>query len=773
MPFQGRHIEIRGVVQGVGFRPWVYQLAHRDGIAGRVLNDSRGVLIDAFGASEALDRFLDDLAAGGPPAARVRELEWSSIPFEPVSDFMIVQSEPSATKRVTIPPDLATCSDCLAEVLDPTNRRYLYPFTNCTNCGPRYSIVRGVPYDRNKTTMSAFEMCDDCRREYENPLDRRFHAQPNACPKCGPHMTAHSPEGREIATYDAVQFASRAIRAQLIVAVKGLGGFHLACDATSSLAVVRLRERKHREAKPLAVMVRDLAAAEELAILSDTERNLLTSVERPIVLVRQRPHTSLAPELTGDNPLIGLFLPYTPLHHIFLRECGRPLVMTSGNIAEEPMVTRNGDAIDQLNAIADVFLLHDREIETRVDDSVVRVIDAQPTMFRRARGYVPRGIEVATDFAEPVLACGGHLKNTFCIGAGNAAFLGPHIGDLETVDTLRAYEAAILQMKEFVGVEPKVFAHDLHPQYFSTLYALAQHNVRTIGVQHHHAHIASVMAEHRLSGPVVGIAYDGTGFGTDNTSWGSEVMIATAAEYRRFATFRALPLAGGDQAIRQVWRLALALLDEAFDGEPPLHAIPLFRDMPRRGIDAVRSMIAKNLNSPLARGAGRYFDAIGAVALSMADSHYEGEVAFQLNMAADPEERGVYPVVIHDGVSPWEIDFRPVMKAAVEDLISGRSAATISARFHNTLAAATIEVTRAALNAAGDVPVVLGGGCFQNVRLAEEIIGALRPRHRIYMNHEVPPGDGGLALGQALVANAIVTRGESRTERTTEVTACV
>lgn len=773
MSQQGRHIEIRGVVQGVGFRPWVYQLAHRDGIAGRVCNDSRGVLIDAFGAPEALDRFVDELASGGPPAARVREFEWSAIPVEPVTGFTIVQSEPSATKRVTIPPDLATCPDCLADMFDPKNRRYLYPFTNCTNCGPRYSIVQGVPYDRDKTTMSSFTMCDDCRREYEDPLDRRFHAQPNACPMCGPRVTAHTPEGREIATYEPLQFAARAIRAQLVVAVKGLGGFHLACDATSSLAVVRLRERKHREAKPLAVMVPDLAAAEQIAVLSETERNLLTSVERPIVLVRQQPHTALAPEITGDNPLIGLFLPYTPLHHILLRECGRPLVMTSGNVSEEPMVTHNAIALDQLKTIADVFLLHDRDIETRVDDSVVRVIDAEPTVFRRARGYVPRGIELVTPFDEPVLACGAHLKNTFCIGAGNAAFIGPHIGDLETVDTLRAYEAAVVQMKEFVGVDPKILAHDMHPQYFSTLYALAQQGVRTIPVQHHHAHIVSVMAEHGVSGKVVGVAYDGTGFGTDNTSWGSEIMIADEAEYRRFATFRALPLAGGDQAIRQVWRLALALLDEAFDGQPPLHAIPLFRDMPRRGIDAVRSMIAKNLNSPLARGAGRYFDAIGAIALNMPDSRYEGHVAFQLNMAADPEERGIYPVVVHDGVAPWEIDFRPVMKAAVEDLISGHSAATISARFHNTIAAATIEVVRAASAAAGDAPIVLGGGCFQNARLAEEVIGALRPRHRIYMNHEVPPGDGGLSLGQAVIANAIASRKVERVENVTEVAACV
>lgn len=787
MPRHGRRIEIRGVVQGVGFRPWVYQLATREHVTGSVRNDSTGVIIEAFGDDEALARFTDDLEHDTPPAARVREITWRLVPFEPVNAFTIAESEASGAKRVTIPPDLATCDECLSEVFDENDRRYLYPFTNCTNCGPRYSIVTGAPYDRAKTTMRRFVMCDDCRREYEDPLNRRFHAQPNACPKCGPRLALLSCDGTPIDAHDPISTAARALRAQLIVAVKGLGGFHLACDATSSTAVQRLRERKRRDVKPLAIMVRDLAQAESLANLTDAERALLTSVERPIVLAQRndvgrasarpggpKPALRLAPEVWGDNPLVGLFLPYTPLHHILLRETGRPLVMTSGNISDEPMVYRDRDALTDLGTIADMFLTHNREIESRVDDSVVRVINRKPVIFRRSRGYVPRGIELERDFHEPVLAVGAHLKNTFCITSGKNAYLGPHIGDLESVETLRSFEDAIEKMKEFVGVDPKIIAHDLHPDYFSTRYALAQdHGIRTIGVQHHHAHIAAVMAEHRITAPVVGIAYDGTGFGTDGTSWGGEILICDAASYRRFATFRPIVLAGGDQAVRQVWRIALAMLEDAFDGVPPLHQIPLFRSIPIRGIESVRRMIAGNVNAPRARGVGRIFDALGAIGLDMPHARYEGEVAFLWNVAADDDERGVYPIVIREGVEPWEIDPRPMIKAAVIDILDGVLPSIVSARFHNTLAEVTIEVARAAAAAIGDAPIALGGGCFQNARLTESIVRALETTNRVFMNHEIPPGDGGIALGQALIAGALARYRVAGIESSTEVPTCV
>ena len=741
----GCHIEIRGVVQGVGFRPWVHQVAARAGVTGHVRNDSSGVIVDAFGSDDALALFTSELRGAAPPAAQVRSFDASPIPFEDVPDFTIVASELAQERNISIPPDLATCDDCLADITDPANRRFQYPFTNCTNCGPRYTIVRDVPYDRAQTTMAAFEMCDDCRREYDDPRDRRFHAQPNACPVCGPALTALTPQGREISTDEPIHFAARTVRAQMIVAVKGLGGFHLACDATSSIAVVRLRERKRRDAKPLAVMVRDLAMAEEIAELSDADRALLMSVERPIVLVPRRAGSSVVPEVAGDNPLVGLFLPYTPLHHLLLRECERPLVMTSGNTSDEPMAIDNEEALERLGTIADLFLVHNRRIETRADDSVVRVIGGAPTILRRARGYVPRSVELQHEFAEPVLAVGAHLKNAICIGAGRRAFLGPHIGDLETFETLRSFEASVEQMKKFIGVEPRVVAHDLHPDYFSTRYAESLPDVRLVPVQHHHAHVVSAMAEHGLTGEVIGIAYDGTGYGTDGTSWGGEFLRASLTGFERIATFRPIPLPGGDQAIRNVWRIALAMLDDAFEGTPPLNAIPLFRPIDRLAVQSIRRMIARNFNAPLARGVGRLFDVLGAICLTRPDARYEGEVAMLWNLAADPHETGRYEVVIREGVSPWEIDPRPMIKQATLDFIGGADPATISAKFHNTLADVTIEIARAA----GDLPIVLTGGCFQNKRLAESVLHGLP---NALMNHAIPPGDGGLALGQALIA---------------------
>jgi len=759
MNLGGIHIEIRGTVQGVGYRPWVFQLARRMDIRGDVRNDSRGVSIDAFGTSDALDRFVTALRSDTPPAARVRSVTYLAIPFVSHSAFAIAGTMAGAERHVSIPADLATCDDCLHEMLDPADRRYRYPFINCTNCGPRYSIVFDSPYDRGSTSMAPFRMCEACRDEYENAEDRRFHAQPNACPDCGPRLAAVDNRQRPIVTRDAIQFAARALRAGFTVALKGLGGFHLACDATSASAVQRLRDRKRRERKPLAVMVRDLAQAEEVAELNDAERESLLSVERPIVLARSRIGSPIASQVSGAVPLVGIVLPYTPMHHLLLRDADVPLVMTSGNLSDEPMVTTNSDAIQQLGHVADVFLLHSRDIVTRVDDSIVRLIDGAPAVLRRGRGFVPRAIETSRAFSEPILACGAHLKNTFCIAAGTSAFPGPHIGDLESVATLRAYETAIERMKSFVGVASTVLAHDLHPDYFSTRYALAQEGVRTIAVQHHHAHIASAMAEHGIDGPVIGVAYDGTGFGTDGTSWGGEILIADYEHFERFATFRPIALAGGDQAIRQPWRIALALLDDVFDGAPPLHAIPLFREFSAPAIEAVRRMIARRFNTTPARGVGRYFDALGAIVLGMADARYEGEVAFRWNMIADDAERGRYPIVIHEGAAPWEIDPRPMVKAAVDDLLAGRSAATISARFHNTLAAATAEVARAAIISKGDMPVVLSGGCFQNARLAESVIDALRPSARVVMNRDVPAGDGGIALGQAFIADARLRAG--------------
>lgn len=741
----GRRIEVHGTVQGVGFRPWVYRLAREQGIGGRVRNGALGVEIEAFGSVESLDAFVDRLRSSPPPAARIRDLRCETIPAESITEFVIVPSARADGEReVSIPPDLATCPDCLREIADPADRRWRYPFTNCTSCGPRFTIAEGVPYDRAATTMAAFEMCPRCRAEYERVEDRRFHAQPNACPDCGPRLWAAAPDGQRLEVDDPVRAAARSLEAGLIVAIKGIGGFHLACDATSSAAVERLRRRKRRDARPFAVMVKDLAAAEAIAWIGLVERRLLESVERPIVLLPRR--SGLCAEVAPDNPLAGILLPYSPLHHLLFAETNRPLVMTSGNLSEEPIARDNEEAVEKLGRIADLFLLHDRGIATRCDDSVARVIAGAPTVLRRSRGWVPRPIALARPVARPVLACGAHLKNTVCLAAGDAAYLGPHVGNLESAETFAVYRESIERLQTLVGIEPEVIAHDLHPSYLSTVYARERSEPVKVGVQHHHAHVASAMAEHGLSGPVLGVAFDGTGYGTDGTAWGGEFLVADYAGFERIATFRALPLAGGDLAIREVWRIALAALDDAYEGDPPLG--PLFDGLP---VGLVRQMIAAGLSSPRARGVGRWFDALGALAMRRPVSRYEGEVATLWNLAADPGETRVYPYTFEAG----EIDLRPLVRAAVEDLSAGRSVAVISAKFHNTLAAAVSEVVRGT----SGLPVVLTGGCFQNSLLAERIVESLAGGPPVYLHREVPPGDGGLALGQALVADAVVREG--------------
>jgi len=757
----GRRIEIHGVVQGVGFRPWVYRLARQNGISGRVSNGSEGVTIEAYGGEEELDSFLQGLQANPPPAARIRELRWEPIVSEPApAEFEIVESRAGGERRVSIPADLATCNDCLEEMFDPGDRRFRYAFTNCTNCGPRFTIARDVPYDRPATTMAPFRMCAACQSEYDSPLDRRFHAQPNACPECGPRLRALTGAGEELFGTDPMSHAVRILRRGGIVAVKGIGGFHLACDATSEKAVARLRFRKMREEKPFAVMVRDLEAAEAIAVLGDAERRLLSSVERPIVLAPRRDDSGLAEGIAPRNPLVGVFLPYSPIHHLLLRDGGIPLVMTSGNRSDEPIAYRNSDALERLHGIADLFLTHDREIESPSDDSVARVIAGRPVILRRSRGWVPRGIPAPRRFEHPVLACGGHLKNTFCIGVGDTLYLGPHIGDLEGVETVRSFEEAIRRAEQFLQVCPEIVAHDLHPEYASTLYALERPEAVRIGVQHHHAHVASAMAEHRLEGPVLGVAYDGTGFGTDGTSWGGELLLCESDGFERLATFRPIPLAGGDAAMREVWRIAMALLDDAFNGHPPLDVFPVFAALPRKRVDLVREITRRRIQSPLARGIGRYFDALGSLFLSRPVSRYEGQVALEWNMAVDPGESGAYQFAISAEEGLPTVDLRPLVRDATADFRAGDSPGRIAARFHRTLAHATNSLVRTAAERLGPLPVVLTGGCFQNALLAELVVADLGRDFSVYLHGDVPPGDGGLALGQALVAAAVARRSE-------------
>jgi hydrogenase maturation protein HypF len=750
---EGKLIRIQGTVQGVGFRPWVYRTARMTGIMGRVRNDSAGVTIEAFGPEPALSSFIAALECP-PPAARISALVLADLEGEAPATFEIVESDVAAERHVSIPPDLATCPECVAEIFNPANRRYRYPFTNCTHCGPRFTIATDIPYDRATTTMARFQMCPACRREYEDVDDRRFHAQPNACPICGPQLALRAPDGARIHADDVITVAAQAIRDGLIVAVKGLGGFHLACDATSDAAVRRLRQRKRRDEKPLAVMVRTLEDAALLAVLDDEGVRALTSWERPIVLLPARADIAVADAVAPRNRMLGLMLPYTPLHHLLLGDAARPLVMTSGNLSDEPIATENDEALERLGQVADLFVLHDRDIASRADDSVVTVIAGHETVVRRSRGFVPRGIEIARGFSRPVLACGALLKNTFCIGVGSSAWLGPHIGDLEHLAAYDAYVAAIDRMERFLRVEPEVIAFDMHPDYQSSHYAKQRAERPQIAVQHHHAHVVSAMAEHGLAGPVIGIAYDGAGYGTDGTIWGGEVLLATCSSFRRVATFRPLTLVGGDLAVRSPWRIAIALLDDAFDGAWPRDLHPRFAGVCSEEFDLVRMLVRGPIPFPRARGVGRYFDAFGSLFLARPRARFEGQIALEWNQAADPTVTRRYAFSLDTRSECCEVDLRATMREAVADHMRGVAVGTIAAAFHNTVVAATAAVVRRVIADVGALPVVASGGCFQNARLAAGVRAQLAPEHDVLFQQTVPPGDGGIALGQAVIANA-------------------
>ncbi len=754
----GLHIEIRGTVQGVGFRPFVYRTAHESGVTGWVRNDASGVTIEAFGGERELASFVERLESKPPPAALIREFHTATIPASDAHEFVIVHSDADAERRISIPADLPMCEACQAELNDPANRRYRYPFINCTDCGPRFTIALDVPYDRPATTMAPFTLCADCAREYHDPLDRRFHAQPNACARCGPSLQLIDLRGEAVEQTDLIAATAHALQQGLIVGIKGLGGFHLACDATSTSAVQRLRQRKHREEKPLAVMVADLAVASRLTRLSRAEEALLSSAPRPIVLLTRRhadepdvPCRDVAPH----SETLGLMLPYTPLHHLLLAATGLPLVMTSANLSDEPICYRNDEARERLKDIADLLLVHDREIATRCDDSVARVIAGVPTVLRRSRGYVPHAMLLRQPVERPILACGAHLKNTFCLAVGENAFLGPHIGDLETLDAYDAYCDAIEKLERFVGVTPELMAHDLHPDYLSTRYARERAGSAAIGVQHHHAHLVSAMTERGLTGSCLGLAWDGTGFGLDRTAWGGELLRVEPHRFERLATFRPMALAGADRAIREPWRLAAALLIDAFGDEAPLHELPLFQAIPSGALEVVQQMLLQQVNAPKARGVGRYFDAVGALLLSRPQARFEGQIAVELNMAAQPLERGRYSFAIEpdeDGL--WEVDLRPMTWQLVADLQRGVAVATIAARFHNTLARAAKEMLFAVISPREATRVVLSGGCFQNPLLVERIADELPAQFEVVVHRDVPPGDGGISLGQAVIADA-------------------
>jgi len=748
-----RRIEISGTVQGVGFRPFVYHLACRWELRGWVVNTSAGVVIEVEGGEPGLDGFLAGLAAP-PPLAHIAQSRVSEIPAEGAQAFEIRHSAAGAEQFLLVPPDIATCDDCRADFTRPGDRRYGYPFTNCTNCGPRYTIIRDIPYDRPTTTMARFPMCAECEAEYRNPDDRRFHAQPNACPVCGPQISLDGFDGA--GNLERIREARRLLRAGQILAIKGLGGFHLACDATNDAAVRLLRERKRRSDKPFAVMARDLRSIERFCAVDEDERAALGSARRPIVILQSLANGLISPAVAPRNRTLGVMLPYTPLHYLlFGEDSAAPaeftaLVMTSGNLSEEPIAKDNPEARARLGALADVFLMHDRDIQTRVDDSVVRTFESHVRLLRRSRGFAPQPIDLGMEMPE-ILACGGELKSAFCLTRQRYAILSQHIGDLENFETMAFFEETLAHMKRFFRVNPRVVAYDLHPGYLSTRFALEQEGVAKIGVQHHHAHIAACMAENQLSGKTIGVAFDGTGYGADGCIWGGEFLVCDYAGFERRAHLRYVPLAGGDTAIRQPWRVALAYLRDTF-GAGALPQLPLFESVGERQWRIVDRMIARGINTVPTSSCGRLFDAVAAIAGLRQETNYEGQAAIELEMAAADGVEESYGFEI-EGDS---VDVRPAIQAIVRDLHSGVPAAVISAKFHNTLAAIVVDVCRALRAQERLRRVCLSGGTFQNFTLVKGAVRRLRAAgFEVFLHAEVPPNDGGLALGQAAVANAL------------------
>jgi hydrogenase maturation protein HypF len=753
------HITVHGTVQGVGFRPYVYGLATKNGLAGFVLNDTTGVKIELEGELSALQSFLRALRERPPPLASVERIVCRVLPLKGGSGFEIAGSRVEESRQVRVAPDTAACDDCLRELFDPSDRRYRYPFINCTSCGPRFTITKDVPYDRKRTTMSVFRMCVDCAHEYRDPSSRRFHAQPNACPRCGPRATLLDVNGREVRDEDPISRAAQLLRTGNILAVKGMGGYHLACDAFDDEAVARLRRNKRREDKPFALMAPDLDAVRELCFVDAAEEALLRSRRRPIVLLRQKQPDRVAHDVAPGNRYLGIMLPYTPLHHLLLADTRLTLVMTSGNLSEEPIAYRDGEALQRLGGIADAFLMHDRGIHMRCDDSVTRVVDKRELIVRRSRGYAPEPIRLAVRFAQPVLACGAHLKNTFCLGKDGHAVLSHHIGDLENYETLSSFAEGVEHFKRLFDIEPSVVSYDLHPEYLSTQYALGLESGAKIGVQHHHAHIASCMAENGLAGPVIGVAFDGLGYGTDGAIWGGEFLIADLAGYKRAAHFRYVPLAGGDTAIRQPWRAALSYTLDALGKNPISLKLPGWEEISPKKLALVSSMMRQGLNTVRTSSCGRLFDAVASILGLRHEVNFEGQAAIELEMASLPGVEGAYPFEIHSG-DPSQIDMGPAIAGIVGDAQTRLEAGFIAAKFHNTLIAVVLDVCRQLRQLEGLKQVCLSGGCFQNMLLLQGVVRALEGGDfAVYRNHRVPPNDGGIALGQAVVANEKMRQG--------------
>jgi len=749
---------IRGAVQGVGFRPFIYRLASELNLPGWVSNTASGVFIEVDGLPDVLEKFLLRIGQDRPPRSFIQSLEHSLLDPKGFTSFEILESDHKGKKSVFVLPDLATCPDCLAEIFTPGERRYRYPFTNCTNCGPRFSIIETLPYDRPNTSMKMFAMCKECRREYDDPSDRRFHAQPIACPHCGPQLELWNGDGKVIETGDsALREAASMISAGNIIAMKGLGGFHLVVDGRNEQAVRRLRELKHREEKPFALMIPSLDAIRRECHVSDIEGRLLESPESPIVLLlRYNRESALASSIAPGNPNLGIMLPYTPLHHILLNDLGFPIVATSGNLSDEPICTDEAEALVRLKGIADSFLVHNRPIVRHVDDSIVRILMGRELVLRRARGYAPLPLSLGNRLQSPVLATGAHLKNTIALGMGSYAFVSQHIGDLETKESAEAFHAVIRDFQNMYEAKPDRVVCDLHPDYLSTTSA-EQMGVPITRVQHHYAHVFGCMVENELAPPVLGVSWDGTGYGTDGTVWGGEFLTISKSELERFASLRPFLLPGGDQAVREPRRVAIALLYE-LHGEKIFEEddIPTVRSFSPDERRLMKKMLSGRVNTPSTTSAGRLFDAVASLAGIRHRMSFEGQAAMELEFLLrekNPDDR--YPISLMDmPVSEQEqdngkprtiVDWKPMIHEIVQEVRRGIDLSLVSLRFHNALVHAIVSVCKRA----GFERVVLTGGCFQNRYLTEATVASLtREGFKPYGHQRIPPNDGGIAFGQ-------------------------
>jgi len=770
-PLRRMRIVARGTVQGVGFRPFVYRLATGLRLTGWVNNTAHGVYIEVEGPQERLDEFLVRIPGEKPAVSTIQSLEHKILDPAGYKAFEIVESEETGgTGEITaaILPDIATCSDCRREMFDPADRRYRYPFVNCTNCGPRFSIVEALPYDRPNTTMKAFEMCPECAAEYKDPADRRFHAQPNACPRCGPGLEWWDADGKALgAGYDALREAADAVRGGSIVAVKGMGGFHLVTDARSEAAVRRLRERKHRDEKPFAVMAPGVEWVREHCAIGDVETWLLESPEAPIVLARRRGSEGVAPAIAPGNPYLGVMLPYTPLHHLLMSELGFPVVATSGNLAEEPICTDERDAVDRLRGIADAFLVHDRPIARHVDDSVTRIVAGRVLVMRRARGYAPLPVPLppaaAGDYGPATLAVGGHLKNTVAIARAGQVFVSQHVGDMSTKTAFNAFKRIVSDFRDLYRFDPERIVCDAHPDYVTTRYAAelaADAGAASIvKVQHHFAHVAACMAENELAGPVLGVSWDGTGYGEDGTVWGGEFFRVDGGEYERTAHLRTFRLAGGDEAVREPRRSAVGLLFELIGRDAlkqkQLATVAAFSDEELR---LIATMLEKGVNAPITSSAGRLFDAVASLVGLRQKNMFEGQAAMELEFATHGSRTDDFykiDAILRPGESSV-LDWGALVRAIMTDMENGVATGIISAKFHNSLAEAIVDVARTA----GEDRVVLSGGCFQNKYLTETTVARLEAAgFRPYWHQRIPPNDGGIALGQLAAVAALKPRG--------------